>query len=378
MASYKILSSREEDKLPRIKITVELGYDARGKRIRRHKTVTVNSLSERVIQKAITAFELDVSNDKPTEYNDITYQDATNLWLKNHVSGLAEKSRRAYEWNIAESVRFFGNIKVKNMKKINFVEFKNHLIDNDIKVAKGIFDTSKAVLTKMVEWEMIDRNPSQGITMNKSKSKMDFYNKKEINQLFEVLNECDAKHRLIIKLAILSGMRRAEIAGLTIENVDFKNNRIHVKHNLNYSKKDGYYLGPTKNKKERTLVMPPVFMMELKAFVFEVRKNKLALGDKNRTLPGMNLVFANYNGYPNEESHISKTFLKILDLHNLRRIRFHDLRHSHASLLLSLGEKMKVIQERLGHSSITLTMDTYSHLTEEDEQSAANLLNDIL
>lgn len=378
MASYKILPDSKQGK-PRIKITVELGYNDRGKRIRKHRTVTLNTLSERTIQKAITAFEIEVANEKPKNNDDLTYRQAVDLWWKNHVTKLARKSQKTYRENVSESIKFFGDMKIKKIKKIDAIEFKNHLIDNEIGVMKGKFDVFKSVLSKMVEWELLEDNPAAKITFPRKKTEMDFYDTKEIKKLFKALDSSMDKYRVLIKLAVLSGMRKSEIAGLTMENIDFKNNLIIVKHNLNYNKEEQkFYLGPTKNKKERVLVMPEKFMKELKQYVNEIKKMKLRLGDQWRGLEGMDLVFCNDDGYPHEESTFTDMFLNIIKRHGLRRIRFHDLRHTHASFLLSQGENIKVIQERLGHSSITLTMDTYSHLTDDDRQSASKYLNKIL
>lgn len=378
MASYKILPINEEDKLPRIKITVELGYDHRGKRIRRHKTVTINSLTERVINKAITAFEVEVANEKPKDYSDLTYPQAVTLWWDNHASKLAIKSQKTYKKAIEESLAYFGNMKINKMSKVHFVEFKNFLINNEVGDRKGKFDACKNVLAKLVEWDLLKENPASKIAFPRVKRPMDFYNEQEINQLFNVLETTNPKHAMVIKLAVLSGMRHAEIMGLLIENVDFKNNVIHVKHNLNFQKGVGFSIGPTKNKKERTIKMPVLFMQELKKYVNKVKKDRFQFGPKWRGIEGMNLVFANDDGYPHEESLFPRVFKNLVRKNGLKEIRFHDLRHTHASYLLSKGANMKVIQERLGHSSITITMDIYSHLTKEDEQTAANLLNDIL
>lgn len=377
MASYEVINQDKNGKV-KIKITVELGYDDRGKRIRRFKTVTVNSLSERVVNRAITKFELEVANDKPKDFNNLKYSDAVNLWMENHVSKLSDNSLRIYSESIKESLNYFGDMKIHDMKKIHFVEFKNHLLTNNIGNAKGKLDVCKYVLTQMIEWDLLVHHPGNKVFISKETAEMDFYNEQEVRQLFSILEQESQKYRILIKTAILTGMRKSELRGLTIQNVDFKNNKIIVKHSLAKNKKTGYYLGPTKNKKIRTLSMPEDFMKDLKAYVNEVRKLKMALGDQWKGTSDMDLVFCNNDGQPHDSSVWNKVFKQILMRNDMRVIRFHDLRHTHASLLLSMGEKMKVIQERLGHSSITITMDTYSHLTKEDEDSAANLLSVLL
>ena len=377
MASYVELPPKKGSKLPRIKITVELGYNHLGKRDRRHKTVELSRLTDRVIQKAIKEFEIEVANKKK-DYSNLTYAQAVELWQDNHVSKLSLGSRKIYSKSIGDSLERFGDVKIKDLRKIDFVEYKNYLIDNNIGDRKGKLDVCKNVLTKMVEWDLLKENPSQGIAFPRNKKEMDFYDEKEVNKLLEVLKTANKKHAMFIRLAVLSGMRHGEISALTIENVDFKNNQIFVKHSMNFEKDVGFFLGPTKNKKERTVPMPQDFMKEFKAYVNGVKKNRIYFGKEWRGIEGMNLVFCNSDGYPHEESLFPDVFKSLLKKHEFRVIRFHDLRHTHASLLLAKGVNMKVIQKRLGHASIMLTMDTYSHLTEETEQSAAEALNSIL
>lgn len=383
MSSYVVLNKKNPDdknELPRIQITVELGYNERGKRIRRKKTVTLKSLSTRAIKKAITDFEIEAAQTSPVEKNDLTYRDAVSLWLENHVSHLTYHSQRTYKLNIQPAIKFLGDLKLKDLKKIHMVEFLNHLLMQDEKSANYKMRVNQVMLQKMVEWELIEKNVANGVKKAASvKRELDFYNEAEVKQLLSLLPKAMLKHRLIIQMALLSGMRAGEIAGLTMENVNMQDCTITVKHSLTHDKETNtFYLGSTKNKKTRVIPMPEPFMKELKQFIKEVKKNRIAYGAKWRGIQGMDLVFCRNDGYPHHENSFSKYFLDFIQRHELKRIRFHDLRHTHASLLLSKGVNMKVIQERMGHSSITLTIDTYSHLTKENEREAVTKLLSIL
>jgi integrase len=90
------------------------------------------------------------------------------------------------------------------------------------------------------------------------------------------------------------------------------------------------------------------------------------------------LVFCREDGAPVDPRTFTKHFQRILQKAGLPKIRFHDLRHTHASLLLSRGIHPKIVQERLGHSSITMTLDLYSHLTPGLQEAAASSLNGLL
>lgn len=382
MASYIVLDKKNPDaktELPRIKITVELGYNERGKRIRRKKTVSVKSLSDRAIKKAITEFEIEVANSGPVDTNKMTYRDAVSLWLNNHVSHLTYHSQKTYKLNIQPAVDYLGDLKLKDLKKIHIVEFMNHLAEQDEKSVNYKMRVNRVMLQKLVEWDLLEENVADAVKKTKQKKKeMSFYAENEVKQLLNVLQEAMPKHRMVIQLALFSGMRLGEIAGLTMENVNFNDNTLTVKHSLTHDQEnDAFFLGPTKNKKTRVIPMPEPFMAELKEYTKEVKKSRMAFGPEWRGIEGMDLIFCRSDGYPHYENSFSKYFLDLIEKNGLKRIRFHDLRHTHASLLLSKGVNIKVIQERLGHSSISLTMDTYSHLTKENEQEAVAKLSNM-
>lgn len=223
MSSYIVLDKKnpnDKSELPRIKITVELGYDERGKRIRRKKTVALKTLSDRAIKKAITEFEIEVATSGPIDTNNLKYREAVALWLENHVSHLSFQSQKTYEQNIQPAVEFFGDIKLKDLKKFHIVEFMNHLTALDEKSADYKMKMNRLMLQKMVEWDLMPENVAATIKKKKQEKKeMLFYSEQEVKQLFELLEEAMPKHRLVIKMAVLSGMRLGEILGLTMENV---------------------------------------------------------------------------------------------------------------------------------------------------------------
>ncbi len=149
-------------------------------------------------------------------------------------------------------------------------------------------------------------------------------------------------------IAISTGMRRGEILGLKWNNVDLENNTICVINSL-VPTKVGLKLLPPKTKTSvRKISLPPTLVEILKDY-----KNKNYSNSFVCTLENGKLI---------TPSSLNHKFKDILKENNLPSIRFHDLRHSHASLLLTQGVQPKMISERLGHSNINITMDLYSHI----------------
>jgi integrase len=156
-------------------------------------------------------------------------------------------------------------------------------------------------------------------------------------------------------------MRRGELLGLTWDHIDFKKQTIHVKQNLVRSREEGVIIKSPKNRSSRRVIKIEKddikILIELKKIQNE---NKLLFGSEYNNKH--NFVFAKANGemlYPNTATKRFSALVKKLKLEN---VRLHDLRHSHATLMLQAGVHPKVVQERLGHATITTTLNTYSHV----------------
>ena len=185
-----------------------------------------------------------------------------------------------------------------------------------------------------------------------------------------------------------AGLRRSEILGLKWEDVDLKKGTLSVRRTLVRVKGDPpYKFGEPKTKKsQRTIPLPYPVTQALKAWKKRQAEEKLlwnglyinSVLEKRPEYNPLNLIFCNEIGQPTNPDFISNAFRRDLETAELPKVRFHDLRHGHATQLLELGEDIKVISDRLGHSTITLTADTYSHVREKLQREASNKLEQIL
>ena len=211
------------------------------------------------------------------------------------------------------------------------------------------------------------------------KFKASFYDIKEIEKLFEVIqdNEC----KLPIMLTAMYGFRRSEVLGLKWNAIDFENKLISVQHKVLETKIDGkreiYLSDKLKNQtSNRTLPLLPQAEKLLLDKKNEIEKNKVLLGKSydNRYL---DYVCVDNLGRLILPNRLTKNFIKILRRNNLRKIRFHDLRHSCASIMLSNGVPMKQIQEWLGHADFSTTANIYSHLDYSTKLNSANTMTNV-
>ncbi len=184
-------------------------------------------------------------------------------------------------------------------------------------------------------------------------------------------------HRLeaLFVVALTSGLRRGELLGLMWESVDFSQRRITVCQALQRIDGEWLLIEPKSTKSQRTLTLPPI-AMELLRTQRDWQTTMQAAA--NESWNEMGLVFTSVAGTPLDGSNITRVFQRMLKEAELPRVRFHDLRHTCASLLLAQGTHMRVIMEQLGHSQIGLTMNTYSHVMPEALNDAADLMQEIL
>ena len=164
------------------------------------------------------------------------------------------------------------------------------------------------------------------------------------------------KYKTLFTLAVMSGARQGELLGLKWSDVDWENNQIHVQRTFNNG---AWYRAKTVTSNRR-IDLGPVVMGELKKWKLACPPNRL------------HLIFPNASGQPMNHSNMrSRYFFPALDKAGIGRVRFHDLRHTYASLLIEQGENIKYIQTQMGHATPVVTLTVYAHLLKPTNQEAA-------
>ena len=228
-----------------------------------------------------------------------------------------------------------------------------------------------------VKIELIDSNPADKIERPKKDHFVgSFYDSKEVQELFEAAK--GTKLEIPVFLGAFYGLRRSEALGLKWSAIDFDNNTITIRHTVTTCTIDGKHVqlaqDTTKTKSSmRTLPLVPVFKEKLLKLQEEQKEYRRVCGkcyDKRYT----DYICVDEMGTLISPHYLTSAFPKLLEKNGLRRIRFHDLRHSCASLLLANGVPMKQIQEWLGHSDFSTTANVYAHLDYNSKLSSADAM----
>lgn len=260
-----------------------------------------------------------------------------------------------------------GNTKLQDLNAImveNFYsELKNQgLANNTIAkhhklLNKALDDAKKKQLIFKNVCEYVERvktkksNVSRSLTQN------------EVQKLLEASK--NTIYEAPINLALGLGLRSGEVFGLTWDNIDFEKNTVKIDKviALNKATREVFFKEPKTISSARTILMPATLSQFLKKYKLKQVPNDY------------NLVIVNKYSKPYPPSNFSKSFQGFLEKNKFDHLRFHDLRHTNASLHLLAGTDLKVTSKNLGHSSIGITADLYTHVLQELDEAAATNIN---
>lgn len=231
-----------------------------------------------------------------------------------------------------------------------------------------------SALSQALRWNLVARNPADAVDPPRTQRR-EFRTLalEEAGRLLEGARS-DRLYALYV-LALTCGLRQAELLGLRWIDVDPDRAILAVRQQALRVRGGWTFSEPKTGKGRRTVTLPALAVEALRLHRLRQSQEKLRLGP---AWDDLGLVFANQIGRPIEKQNLlRRSFWPLLERTGLPHIRFHDLRHTAATLLLEQGVHPKVVQERLGHSTISVTMDTYSHVMPTLQREAAEKLDRI-
>lgn len=362
-------------------IRISLGYDAKGRQIRKTKNITAKT--KRELKLAISQFESYIYSSDYKEITDMRFTDFVERWKANYANReLKANTRDKYFLMLDISiVPYFERKRISKITTLNLLDYFREEEANGIgpSALEARHRVIRSLFKYATEWGIIDKDISLNVKKPRIKKReKNFYTAKQIQLLLEKTKDLQLYQQLIIKLAVTCGMRRGEILGLAVNDLNYNDNTIKVRRAVINSQSNGLEITDTKNEKDRTIPAPAWLMEELQEMAKEKQRHKAILqggwiGATDINGENLTLLFSHAQGNAYTPSSVTRMFSRFLKEHDdLPKISFHDLRHSAASYLLQQGINVKVIQKILGHSDIKVTLNTYAHVSEEGYKEAAN------
>jgi len=227
----------------------------------------------------------------------------------------------------------------------------------------------------IVNLQIIKHNPMEKVyvpAVKKSNRTIQFYNKKELQTFLECVKEQqNPRWHPLFRLLAFSGIRKGEALGLEWRNVNFEDGTLTINQTLARGHNNQLIIQSTKTTAgERTITLDGQTLNILKEWRKQQRLDYLKLG-YNTQKPNQ-LVFSTDTNEAIQHSNVTNVMNRVIKNYDLKRITVHQLRHSHCSLLFEAGAGIKEVQERLGHSSYEVTLNVYTHVTEEAKENTAN------
>lgn len=302
--------------------------------------------AERLLAKRLTESHSGTFRDSTR----IRFSDFADKWLHDYASVSVKRS--TYD-SYALIVRLhlvphFGKCWLNQITPADvqsFLSRKTREEELTPKTVSNILVPLKRMFHHAVVWGMLSADPTARIQKPRVDSpEMDYLSPTEVQAFLSAVRP---QYKALFLTAVLTGMRRGELLGLKWSDLDWDRSEIIVQRSL-YK---GQFVSPKTRAATRRIIMSPYLRDTLRAHSLTARRSEVEL------------IFCNEYGQPlDPDNLVKRQFLPALDRAGLRRIRFHDLRHTYASLLIAQGENVKFVQSQLGHTSAKTTLDRYSHL----------------
>jgi integrase len=307
-------------------------------------------------------------------------------WLRDYVlPNLAPRTAEGYESIVrCHLVPALGKIPLTQLKPEHLQTYYSEKLSGGRYDGKGALATTTVshhhtcihrALKMALRWGLISRNPADAIAAPRpQRSEMHTMNEDELHTFLEAAQK--TPYYVLFYLALYTGMRRSELLALRWCDVDLLLCQAYVARSLHHLRTGEIIFRAPKTAKGRRMVsLSPSAALLLQEYKDRQSAQRTMLGIP---LKEDDLVFSDFEGKPLLPDTVSHAWLKLVRRTGLERIRLHDARHTHASLMLKAGTHPKIVQERLGHATISTTLDLYSHVSPGLQQAAAESFDKML
>jgi integrase len=335
--------------------------------------------TRKIVSDRLTQIQTDQRKGLPVVAEKETTGDYLTRWLTDTAKHTVRPSTfESYERLVRKHViPHIGKVKLARLSAQDLSRLYSSLLDQGLspRTVQYVHAIIHRALKQALRWSLVARNVAELVDAPRPVRKEIRPLSTEQSVRFLEATESDRMHALYV-VALTTGMRQAELLGLRWADLDWSRGAIAVRQQAIRTKATGMvFTEPKTAKGKRSIALPGIALDALRAHRIRQNEERLALGS---VWADNDLVFPSETGTPIERQNLMRrSFWPALDRAGLPRIRFHDLRHTAATLMLSQGVHPKVVQERLGHTTIGVTLDVYSHVLPDMQAEAADKLDQV-
>ncbi|MEE8530661.1 MAG: site-specific integrase [Hyphomicrobium sp.] len=356
-------------------IVLEIGHGPDGKRRQKWHSIKGNRKdAERELARLVHEFNL----GNYVEPSRLTVREYLERWLSDYAAtSVSAKTCECYRDMISAHITpALGNHKLSKLRPLHVQSFYSVALASGRKDGKGGLSAQSVLhfhrllhraFVHAVKWQLIARNVIDAVEPPRvEKLEMRALTEGETAKLIAVVKT--SRVYVAVMLALTTGLRRGEVLALRWADIDLDSAGLAVNQSLEQTRGGLRFKAPKTSKSRRAVALPALAVEILREHRIAQTKERLALGS---AYEDNGLVCARQDGSPWPPDTFSTAFASLIRRSNIPHLRFHDLRHTHATQLLRQGVHPKIVSERLGHSTIAITLDTYSHVLPGMQEDAA-------
>lgn len=359
-------------------VRIFMGRDANGKQIFHRKTIHGTKKDADTYRNKVVR---DMDMGAFIEPAVLAVKDYLSKWLKTAaLPRLRERTYGSYAELLERYVHpTLGDKRLCDVRPLDIQNLYTDMTEQGLspRTVRYTHAVLSSALKQAIRWHMLIHNPCEAVELPRSERReMKAFSPEEAESFLKSAKENE--QGVTFAFALATGMRPEEYLGLKWSDIDLEKGTAVVRRVLVRRKGGGWYFGEPKTSRSRRTVPLPATIVKL--LVAHRRKQVAARLKAGAAYQNNDLVFATGGGTPHSSRNLAqRQFLAILKKAELPlNFRLYDLRHSCATLLLVAGENPKVVSERLGHASVVLTLDTYSHVLPTMQEAASQKLERIL
>ena len=308
----------------------------------------------------------------------ITVGEYMGNWLDTIRMSLRPKTITNYEGIIRLKVTpLIGKMKLTDLNLIRIERFYSDLLElgNGPRTVRHTHSVLHRAFQRAVRYDLLVKNPTAGAILPRySPPEMKVLDEAQVNQFLMAAR--GSPYEALYYLAIVTGMRMGEIYGLTWDDLHWHTGELNVRRQIQEKKGGGWdFYEPKTHFGTRMVKLGDGTLTVLRNHKSRQELEMAFAGDRWQH---NNLIFPSASGTPLNKSNMRKDYNRVLELAGIPHIRFHDLRHTAASLMLNHKTPLLVASRRLGHSKPSVTLDIYSHLFQDSQNEVANLLDELV
>jgi integrase len=297
-------------------------------------------------------------------------------WLESVEPSLRPATFRRYRDMLnRHAVPLIGHIKLSKLSPLDLQRLYADRLDSGLSrtTVHHLHVVLHRTLKQAVRWGLVPRIVTEMVDApRRTFPEITTWNAEQVTTFLEAGDQHDLA--ALWRLALLTGMRRGELLGLKWEDLDLERGTLAVRRTLSRGNGGTWELGHPKTASgRRSIALPKSCVSALRKHRVNQNIERLRLGE---LWEDHGFVFTNRTGGPLHANSLALQFGKLAKATGLPKIRFHDLRHTSATLLLAQGVHPKIVQERLGHADISMTLNRYSHVTPDVQRLAADALDE--